>query len=177
MTLNTNTLEPTPTSTCPGALVSIESQIPLSGRKSFRGEGREAVKLRHIVCPVDICDTEQPALQQALQMAQAHSARVHVVYVYQTPFWFVQDLSAIMAREIDRVLARELAKATGDSISLQRHVLEGQPFERIMEIARQTGADVIVAQKSARPISTLPWKTTIADRLEEQPSIRVITVS
>ncbi len=176
MTANTTTLG-SPRTTDSDTLLQAERGALRPESVFHDAENMDVTKLRHILCPVDICDTEQPALQRALRMAQGQSASVHVVYVYQTPFWFVQDLSAIMAREIDRVLARELAKAAGDTVSLQRHVVEGQPFEQIVDVAKRVGADVIVARKSGHSSPTLPWKSTIADRLVEQRSIPVIAVS
>lgn len=132
--------------------------------------------LQNIVCPVDVCDQNQHALQRALQLAAASHATVHAVYAYQTPFWFVQDLSAIMASEIDRVLARELSRSITENVRVQRHVVEGQPLEKILEICQSVCGDLIVVQQAARMPRAPRWKATIPERLLGQSDVPVIAI-
>ncbi len=139
-------------------------------------EDSDLQHVRNIVCAVDVCDHDQRALQRALHLGAKANADVHVVCVYQTPFWFVQDLSAVMAGEIDRILTRELSKAATEHVSLKRHVVEGQPLEQIMEVAKRVQGDVIVVQKTNKPLRVPRWKGTIPDRLRDESSIPVLTV-
>jgi nucleotide-binding universal stress UspA family protein len=138
--------------------------------------GVAPAQLRNIVCPVDVCDHDQHALQRALRLAAASDATVHAVYVYQTPFWFVQDLSAIMASEIDRVLTRELARSITENVRVQRHVVEGQPLEKILDTCQSVGGDLIVVQQAARMPRVPRWKATIPERLLGQSDIPVIAI-
>jgi nucleotide-binding universal stress UspA family protein len=89
------------------------------------------------------------ALEQALDLAKAGGSRLLIVYVCHAPFSalgdpFYQRSLTTESRDACETGALALARAQASGVEAEVEVLEGDPPERILELARLRDVDLIV---------------------------------
>ena len=105
---------------------------------------------QEIVVGTDGSKTAEEAVRQATELAQAAGARVHVVTAYH-PGQHGERLSTTARRapvDLPDVAAALLARARerieGQGVAVETHAREGDPAEALIDVAAETGADLIV---------------------------------
>lgn len=107
---------------------------------------------RHILVPVDLNEPSswQKALPQAIELAQAHDAEMHVMNVVPdfgmsvVGSFFPGDFGEKAAAEAKAALSELVAKIIPDGIKTNPIVVSGNVYQEIMSTADRIGADLIV---------------------------------
>jgi nucleotide-binding universal stress UspA family protein len=112
----------------------------------FLGEARV---MERVLIACDGSDGSREALEQGLELARAAEAAATLVYVRHAPLPLVGDpfYERALSRELRRgrdVLDEARAVAAAEGVAAETELLEGDPAERIVELARLRGADLIV---------------------------------
>jgi nucleotide-binding universal stress UspA family protein len=106
--------------------------------------------LRHLVVCVDGSALSESAIPHAVALAHPNVSRVTLVHVVELPRR--HPASPIVSESLERQLRRLEAQARLDRLALRvpgeidvtGEVVEGEPAERIAELARERGADMTV---------------------------------
>src|SRR5690349_20169926 len=120
-----------------------------------------ALRIRHVVCPMDLSPVSMNALEWANAVARARSAELRMIQVV-APEGIAADES-LGAIERDRMMNRlleALGRVDPDNQQGGGAIREGDPGSRILEYARAMPADVIVmgaagAERPMRPIGSV----------------------
>lgn len=111
-----------------------------------------ATSPKTIVCPVDFSDSSARALENALKLARAFSADVHVVNVYE-PLGEVissrfethlDEKDAEMKLANSKAFDKFLNRFTLTDISCSTAVLVGDPHDKIIEYTKAMNADLLL---------------------------------
>ena len=105
--------------------------------------------MRRIVIAFDGSDASREALEQGVALARAAGAVATLVYVRHAPFPLVGDpfYARALGRELRRgrdVLDEARAVAAQAGVAAETELLEGDPAERVVELAQLRGAELIV---------------------------------
>ena len=105
--------------------------------------------MRRIVIAFDGSDASREALEQGLQLARRARAAATVVYVRHAPLPIVGDpfYERALSKELHRgrdVLTEARLYAAAYAIVPETELLEGDPAERVVELAQLRGAELIV---------------------------------
>ena len=111
--------------------------------------------MKRIVIAYDGSDGGREALEQGLQLARRARAAATVVYVRHAPLPIVGDpfYERALSKELHRgrdVLTEARLYAAAYAIVPETELLEGDPAEQILELARARGADLIVVGSRGR---------------------------
>jgi nucleotide-binding universal stress UspA family protein len=111
--------------------------------------------MKRIVIAYDGSDGGREALEQGLQLARSARAFATVVYVRHAPLPIVGDpfYGRALSKELHRgrdVLTEARLYAAAYAIVPETDLLEGDPAEQILELARARGADLIVVGSRGR---------------------------
>jgi nucleotide-binding universal stress UspA family protein len=107
---------------------------------------------QHLLVPTDFSEYADGALDYAIELAKTLQARLTVLYVYYLPSLALGEVSPVVIddtlqametnarQQAQKALARVLrAGLQGDSV-----IVEGTPFQMIIDTATDKGADLIV---------------------------------
>jgi nucleotide-binding universal stress UspA family protein len=104
-----------------------------------------------ILCAIDFSPGSLEALARARRLARAEARPLRLLHVVHAPRFSFAAAPLPTPRELTRSLAeiaserlRAYARAEGDGIAAEAHVLEGEPWRRIVELAADARADLIV---------------------------------
>ena len=117
--------------------------------------------MKTILAPTDLSERSERALRQAIHLASAHDAALHVLYVVD------EDIPARIAKEIKSRAAEALDEQIaqipdGKSVKLTIHVEFKTIWKGIVEAAEALGADLLVlGSHRSRGIMELFRGTTV----------------
>ena len=103
-----------------------------------------------IVVGIDGSPTAEKALEKAIELARQSSARLHVVSAYEPAHARVsgapsgESYQVSESFKVDAVLERALDRAGADGLSIEEHAPKGDPADGLLEVAADTGSDLIV---------------------------------
>jgi nucleotide-binding universal stress UspA family protein len=128
---------------------------------------------QHILVPTDFSEYADYALDYAIEMAKMFQARVTVLYVFHVPSLALGEVSPTVMddtlqametnaqRQAQKALARVLnAGLQGDSV-----IVEGAPFQMIIDTAQEKEADLIVMGTHGRTGLTHILMGSVAERV------------
>ena len=137
----------------------------------------------HILVPTDFSPGSSHALDAALDLAQALSARVTLVHVMEMPAaynmtyaeglaWPVDELDTAAKRELNGIVeqVKKRYPAVGSLVS------SGDPREVILKTADDVGADLIVMATHGRRGIARAFLGSVAERVVRAARIPVLTV-
>lgn len=110
-------------------------------------------QIKQILLPTDFSDCAEPATALALDLAQTFAARLIVLSVYNAPLYFgaLGELYLVPAEiverlrsEVEGLLAQLRERAAARGITALTQAVEGIAHEKILEVARGQGIDLIV---------------------------------
>src|SRR4051812_5502248 len=104
------------------------------------------MKMKKILFPTDFSHTNEAALELAASLARDTQATLLIVHVEETPLAYGGEMYYGMPEPASNDLGRMLAevKPKDTSISLEHHLLLGDPATEIVQFADSQNADMIV---------------------------------
>src|SRR5258708_6744565 len=108
---------------------------------TFRGMERA----RWIVVGTDFSDGAQRALEHAVRFAHSSGARVAVVHAYEDgaeTSRALEDRTPVLRTQLEDAVACTTARR--DGVHVERFLRRGAPWEKLLNVAVEVGADLIV---------------------------------
>lgn len=113
---------------------------------------------KKILCCTDFSDNSEPARNLAVDYAKAFGAQLILVHVIDSALfpsyvdWVGDDIDRILSRtkEAAEGKLKEVAQKCGDAKDLKCVCEVGAPAEKIVEVAKNEGADLIVVGTHGR---------------------------
>lgn len=97
---------------------------------------------KRILIATDGSEFSEEAVRRALALAKENNAQVTAVcVVYAVRTWALKDS---IRQEAEKFLAQAQELAQQEGIFLRTRIEEGYPFEKIIEVAKELGSDLIV---------------------------------
>jgi nucleotide-binding universal stress UspA family protein len=137
--MKTETLEP------------IEASVPATGPSGEITESRPtAIQLKNILVPLDFSEMSFKSLQYAVPFAKQFGARLTLLHVvaptdYQLDFSYPVPLEEKRMAEIEKQLEDIRVAKVPPDVTVVSIVRQSRPFTAILEVARETQADLIIA--------------------------------
>ena len=98
-----------------------------------------------IVVGTDGSDTAREAVRRAVDLARALGARLQVVSAYEPVAGAADAQWTVAPREgVDAILGDVAAVARAAGVEAEVHARRGSPADAILDVAEETGADLIV---------------------------------
>ena len=114
-----------------------------------------------IVVGTDLSESAAKAVQQAADLAKAGGAKLHIVCAFKPAMTvsvaatsleamayggadMVLEAESKIADEVESALDRISKDLAGKGIAVTPHVVAGDPADALIDVAEQTGADLIV---------------------------------
>jgi nucleotide-binding universal stress UspA family protein len=143
--------------------------------------------IARILVPVDFSSHSDRAFRYALRLASRFGASVELLHVVDNPVasgtWtaevYVPNLPEILdslLREAEKRLAALKSAAAGEGVSVETHVLTGQPAHTIIEHGRTGGFDLIVMGTHGRTGFSHLFAGSVAERVVRRAPCPVLTV-
>jgi nucleotide-binding universal stress UspA family protein len=137
---------------------------------------------KHVLVPIDFGDATDSAVGLALSIAQALDARITLMHAFDTssfayaapyiPMIDTQPILAGLRRDMERLREKTLASwAKVDAI-----VCEGNVYDRIVEVAKKDGCDLIVIGTHGRKGVAHVFLGSVAEKVVRLSPIPVLTV-
>lgn len=136
-----------------------------------------------ILVPTDGSPETERAVEHAVELAGAHGATVHGVYVVNTASYTTMPMETgwegvgeLLREDGEAALERveELAGAAG--VAHQVHLLDGSPSREIVRFAEELGADLVVMGTHGRGGIDRLLLGSVAERVVRSSSVPVLTV-
>jgi nucleotide-binding universal stress UspA family protein len=139
------------------------------------------VTIRTILCPTDFFDCSRYAFRLAGSLARAHGARLVVLHVLQPPDPMVAYGEALKRMQPPAVrdnLLRALRRfrIPTSRVRLEHWLVEGDPADEILRIAREIDCDVIVMGSHSRSSIGRLVMGSVADEVAREATCPVVTV-
>jgi len=102
-------------------------------------------RARWIVVGTDFSDGAQRALEHAVRLAHSSGARVAVVHAYEDAAETSQALeerTPVLRAQLEDAVAGTRAKC--DGVQVEHFLRRGAPWEKLLNVAVEVGADLIV---------------------------------
>src|SRR5271154_7116657 len=100
---------------------------------------------RWIVVGTDFSDGAQCALEHAIRLAGRAGARIALVHAYEDQLDGLssgEDRAPALRAQLEDAIAR--AGENGDGVPTEAFVRRGAPWEKLLNVAVEVGADLIV---------------------------------
>jgi len=141
-------------------------------------------RVQRILVPTDFSPASDAAVTAAVGMAEVFGARVELAHIWAPPtmtaldFAFIPSASEIAGytERLEKLLA-EAARKTGlPATRLDRHLVQGEAWSTIVELAKEKQCDLIVMGTHGR--SGLPHFVmgSVAERVARASTIPVLIV-
>lgn len=105
------------------------------------------MQTNHIICPTDFSEPSDAALHYASSLAHHHNATLHLVFVMERPVAYGAGDGVFVFTDEDRDAIKQKLfsmKPTEDDVTVEHHVLDGEPAHEIVALAKKLNADLIV---------------------------------
>lgn len=140
--------------------------------------------LKELYCPVDFSEASLKAARYAVEMAKALGANVTLLHVYHLPGHearmdaprSVAQLSDDVRKAIDddfRTLTAQLEPA---GVKVKTALEVGTPYEKIVQVAEQARADLIVIGAMGQSRITRLLLGNVAERVVRTSKVPVLVV-
>lgn len=139
---------------------------------------------RHIMVPVDFGEISEQAVDLALTMAGRFDARVTLLHVSWMPPYYYSAYAEGLAFPLDemetaakKLLDEALAKAKARYPRTESKIIAGEPWEKILEAAKESGADLIVMGTHGRHGVSRVFLGSVAEKVVRHSPIPVLTTA
>lgn len=139
--------------------------------------------IRSLLCPVDFSPTSEEALRYAVSLAAAlRAAEVHVLHVYQPPMAGFLDGAVLppalaeTKRRAERELEDLVKRYCAHDVALTPHLVEGVPYQVIVDQAQALGVDLVVMGTHGRSLLTHVLLGSVTERVVRLSAVPVCTV-
>jgi nucleotide-binding universal stress UspA family protein len=122
-------------------------------------DGADAMRIRHILCPVDLTTGSREIMQTAAAVAARFGADLTVLHAVYDPLDVtcshiphppLEQLREEMIRVAEDTLRRHMRKALGPNARPTMAVVAGKPFRQIVRYAQRHQVDLIVMGTAGR---------------------------
>jgi nucleotide-binding universal stress UspA family protein len=126
----------------------LQTPVLVVKGKKTDGANVGSVKMRKILCPVDFSEASRKALNAAMELADAFSAKLNIVHI--SPDYLIRKVRVEEERERAAKALRESAEnrlddfLRGFGLKEKGKVEEGEPGAGIASFAEREDADLIV---------------------------------
>jgi nucleotide-binding universal stress UspA family protein len=127
----------------------------------FREPTGEDRVFKTIVVGTDFSDTANEAVKEAIDLAKAYGAKVHIVTAFKPAMTasvaassleamayggsdVLQEVESKIADEVEANLQRMAKAFTDDGVAVKTHCCAGDPADALIDVAESAKADVIV---------------------------------
>ena len=133
-----------------------------------------------ILCPVDLDDSSASALQEASAIARLCKATVWLLHVVKinplaTEGFVLAELEESQSRHA-QTLVSELANRSLSDVDYEIKIVIGEPAERILALAGELGADLLVMATHGRHGIPRLVLGSVAEKIVRQSTVPVLTV-
>lgn len=140
--------------------------------------------MKRIVCPTDFSTAAAPAERQAAELARRLDAEVLLLHVAtEAPLWResvgVPSVRAVFEAQrkwATDTLAERVVALAGQGVSARAVVTVGVPWEEIIRVAAQEGAEMIVMGTQGRTGLDRLLLGSVAERVIRRAPCPVLTV-
>jgi universal stress protein A len=121
--------------------------------------GEHAMDIRQILAPTDLSELSQQGVKIAQELAEVFGAQLLLLHVVEPPPYPVEGivpshLAATLLSDLERQASDELVKifpaAQESKVTITRRVVIGIPYRKIVEVAEEEKADLIVITTHGR---------------------------
>ena len=138
---------------------------------------------KHILVPTDFGEPSQRALEIALELAGTLGADLTIVHTCEIPAYAYPGLAMAPIdllspmEEVARKRLNELVSSLGQRCRSCRGVLRvGIPWEEILEVVKETQADLVIMGTHARHGVTHALLGSVAEKIVRMSPVPVLTV-
>ncbi|UWG48529.1 Nucleotide-binding protein, UspA family [Halanaeroarchaeum sp. HSR-CO] len=136
-----------------------------------------------ILVPTDGSDATERAVVEAVDLAAAHDATIHALYVVNTASFAsiptessVEGVSEMLEREGDAALDAVEGAANERGVPVERVQLDGSPAREIVRYAEQSNCDLVVMGTHGRGGIDRLLLGSVAERVVRSSTVPVLTV-
>jgi len=133
------------------------SRMKLLGKAASKTSKRTPAVLNRILVPTDFSEASLSGLRYAVRLARPFGASIHLVYVLERPTVAVgaQNAPLVLPEAKLARIGRVRLASLGDgeinnTLPLKLHVCFGHPAAKIVTLARQLSADLVVMATHGR---------------------------
>ncbi|MGA2761184.1 MAG: universal stress protein [Candidatus Cybelea sp.] len=139
-----------------------------------------------ILVALDGSDCSHKALDVAIKLAKEQGARCTVCTVVDviraaTSMTFatgdiVTEWIASLNEDARSIEREAIAKYAGSGVTIETRVLEGSPSSALLDVAKNTGADLIVMGSHGRTGLKKLWLGSVAESVVQEATVPVLIV-
>jgi nucleotide-binding universal stress UspA family protein len=143
------------------------------------------VSLKRILYATDLSESTNTGLKYAIEVARLAGAQLIVVHIVSYPDLLLWGPALVMRIEDERAkVVQDMRKKLGDLVTLEKPkemkietlVLEGKPFEKILEIAEDRGTDMIILNVQSKSGLERALLGSTAERVVRLARIPVLSI-
>ncbi len=138
---------------------------------------------KHILVPTDFGEPSHRALELALELAGTHGADLTVMHACEIPVYPYEGMGALHIdlltplEELARKKLDELVSSLSQRGRSSKSVLKvGIPWQEILEVVRETQADLVVMGTHGRRGVTHALLGSVAEKMVRMSPVPVLTV-
>ncbi len=142
--------------------------------------------IHRILYATDLSSTSEPAWDEARRLGRLFKAEILLLHVVSPPLVFpvegyfppeaYENLLRNERRDAEKSFDRLLGSVEGSGLTIRIRLEEGAPAARILEVAKQEAADLLVVGTHSRTGLPRAILGSIADRMVRQATCPVLTV-
>jgi universal stress protein A len=141
--------------------------------------------IHHILAPTDFSDFSRQAIQCGFELAQKFGAKLSLLHVVELPAYPIEGLApsqmgatlfADLERQATLELGQVLPEAEGTAVEVNRLVVIGTPYRKIVEVGEAEKADLIVMATHGRTGLSHLVMGSVAERVVRSASCPVLTI-
>jgi nucleotide-binding universal stress UspA family protein len=143
------------------------------------------VSLQRVLYATDLSESSDTGLKCAIELARTAGAQLtvlHVVYYRDRKLWAPDSIPGF--EEEQNTLVQEIRKKIADAVVLDSQqaaqiealVVEGKPFEKILEVAQERGVDIIVLNLQSKSMVERALIGSTAERVVRLAPIPVLSI-
>jgi len=148
-----------------------------------RPTDKSALRIARILVPVDFSEECKPAIRYATRLAEKFGATIHLAHVIES-LGQLKDAEVVpwnaKMEDASMALTRKLGELANEEIEelvpVYPHVVEGQPYEQIVKLARAYLCDLIVISTHGRTGVSHALIGSVAERVVRHAECPVLVV-
>jgi len=142
------------------------------------------VSLKRVLYATDLSDSSSSSLRYAIELARGTGAQLtvtHVVdyadaFLWGAGFTNIEDERAKWIQEMRKKLEALVTQEKPPDMGIETLVLEGKPFERILEIAQTRDMDLIILNLQSKGLLERAFLGSTAERVVRVAPIPVLSI-
>jgi nucleotide-binding universal stress UspA family protein len=142
--------------------------------------------INRILYATDLSSTSEPAWDETRRLGRLFNAEILVLHAVAPPLVFpvegyfppdlYEELLRNARRDAEKAFDRLLGSVAGSGLKVRIRLEEGPPASRILEVASQEAADLLVVGTHSRTGVQRAMLGSVADRMVRQATCPVLTV-